>query len=425
MATPNAGALNQGSALPESIRHAGVQSDAQLQVLSERLEIVLQEVAQDLGLTLQIVAPDALAAIARQGRRVRQESTLWVVAPELARDSGGIRLRITVVPQGSKVQFVRAEPVLPEELEMRVVLMMRDLMEAVRQKPRVIPEVAPASDSRPATIPDSPGRVILALNSALLGAYVGYSLQQASGSRDDRLTYPMIALGAGIGLGGSMLVAEEWRIGVGDAWFLSAGTWWPTFSGLFLSESYGVSRSDRFAYGLLGATAGLTLSAGVLGFGHVSEGGAALVHSGGAFGTLLGALVELTIEGSTRVTPRRGMGYGAATGVVAAAALLAQGKPSAARVLLVDLAAGLGALTGAALGSPLLLVDENQSDLTRNRLFLASVAAGTVVGGLVGIWTTRPASPPGRTGLRLSPYLGVSEEGPDGLLPGASLLGTW
>jgi hypothetical protein len=307
---------------------------------------------------------------------------------------------------------------------MRVVLMTRDLVEAGRGRSRPASTAAPPSE--PAQLADpahSPGRAILALNAALLGGYAGYSLQQASGSEDDRLTYPLAALGAGVGLGGAMLVAEEWDIGVGDAWFLSAGMWWPTLSGLLLSESYGVADDDRYAYGLLGATAGLTLTTTLLSFRHVTDGGAALAHSGGAFGTLLGALTELAIDGSTSETPRRGMGFGAGGGLVLATALLTRVEPSASRVLLIDLAASLGALTGAAAASPLLLVDEDRVDAKRNRLWLASVAAGTVAGGVVGYFSTRSQAASART-LPVLPSLAVLD-GPRGPALGPALGGVW
>jgi len=54
----------------------------------------------------------------------------------------------------------------------------------------------------------------------------------------------------------------------------------------------------------------------------------------------------------------------------------------------VGCAASLGALTGAAAASPLLLVKEKES-AGRNRLWLASIATGTVIGGGIGWLSTR------------------------------------
>jgi hypothetical protein len=266
----------------------------------------------------------------------------------------------------------------------------------------------------------------LALNATLLGGFVGYSLQHASGSTDARLTYPLVALGAGVGLGGSMLVSEEWDVGTGDAWFLSAGMWWPLLSGSLIASSYDVPASDRYAYGLLGTMAGVTLATTALTFGHVSDGGAMLTHSGGAFGTLLGGLIEATIEGRTDVTPHRGMGYGSGVGVLFAGALATQIQISASRVLMIDLGASLGALTGAAAASPLLLVDENESNNeSRNRLWLASIAAGTLVGGVVGWWTTRPGSGGHARTTSLRPSVGLLPALAAEPVFGAGVQGVW
>jgi hypothetical protein len=239
-------------------------------------------------------------------------------------------------------------------------------------------------------VPRSQGRAVLALNAAVLGGYVGFSLQRASGSADARLTYPLVALGTGIGLGASMLVADEWDITLGDAWFLSAGTWWPIASGVLVAKSYNVPDTDLYVYGLVAASAGVSLSVAALSAKPMSEGGALLAHSGGAGGTLLGALTEMAVRGSTSSTPERGMGYGAGVGVVTAGALATQVKVTSSRMLLIDLAASLGALTGAAAASPLLLVHESE-DPTRTRLWLTSIAAGTVIGGTIGWFSTRSA----------------------------------
>jgi hypothetical protein len=326
------------------------------------------------------------------------------------------------------VLYTTSATIQPDELEMRLVVMMRDLVRAARGAPsRVAPTPSTPAPNEAALPAHSPGRAILALNAALLGGFVGYSLQHASGSTDERLTYPLAALGAGVGLGGSMLVSEEWDIGTGDAWFLSAGMWWPLLSGTLLSRSYLAPRAERYAYGLLGTTAGVTLATTALGFGHVSDGGAVLTHSGGAFGTLLGALVELSIEGRTDERPYRGMGYGAGAGVLLAGALATQVQLPASRVLMIDLGASLGALTAAAAASPLLLVDESESNgHTRNRLWLGSVAAGTIVGGALGYWMTRPFASSNKSATHcVVPSLGLLTVTPAGPAFGAGVQGSW
>lgn len=420
-----------------SSERAPLAADPELHALANRVDAIVQEAAQDLGLTLDLSEHSAHPH--SEDVLIQEANKHWVIAPQLDRapQRGAFTLQIVAVPPGSSVLFVRRQTLQRTELDMRIVTMMRDLIEAARgtQKGRggtPPPLPAPAS---PATPAHSPGRAILALNSALLGGYAGFSLQRASGSDDAHLVYPLIALGAGVGLGGSMLVTEEWNIGIGDAWFLTAGMWWPALSGYLLSESYGASPDNRFAYGLLGATVGLTLNTALLGFGHMSEGGAALAHTGSGLGTVFGALTELIVDGSTSKTPTRGMGFGAASGFLVASALALRIETSASRVMFIDLAASLGALTGAAAASPLLLVDEDEVDAKRNRLWLASVGAGTLLGGAVGYLLTRPTSAPSgtasaREGARpkkssISPSFGLLEWGPRGPLLGPTLSGTW
>ena len=84
------------------------------------------------------------------------------------------------------------------------------------------------------------------------------------------------------------------------------------------------------------------------------------------------------------------MGYGAAIGTLGAGVIATQLDLKASRVLLVDLGATLGALTGAAAGSPLLLVDEEESK-PRTRAWLGGIFAGTVLGAGIGWWSTRKA----------------------------------
>jgi len=97
--------------------------------------------------------------------------------------------------------------------------------------------------------------------------------------------------GAGVGLGASLLIADEWDVGAGDAWFLSSGGIWPTaaahliYEGRFGGASgHAGPEGDRWAFGLVGGTAGLTLATLSLSLGDMESGGAVLAHSGGALG---------------------------------------------------------------------------------------------------------------------------------------------
>jgi hypothetical protein len=230
---------------------------------------------------------------------------------------------------------------------------------------------------------------VLAVNSAVLGGFVGYSLQKASGSDDARLTYPLLALGAGVGVGASLLVAEEWDVTLSDAWYLSAGAVWPSLGGLLIAAGQNVEpQSDRYTYGIAGGLGGLTLASLALSFGSVSDAGAAFAHSGGFLGLGLGAGTELAILGKTDVTPYKGMGYGAISGVVIGGLLGTQVKGPGSRVFMVDVGAGLGALGGAAIASPLVFGETTEA---RERAWVAATTSGAILGAAAAYWLTSPS----------------------------------
>jgi len=237
------------------------------------------------------------------------------------------------------------------------------------------------------------GRAVLALHSAALGGYIGYSLQRASGSDDARLTYPLVALGAGIGLGSAMIVADEWDMTLGRAWFLSAAMLWPTVGVSLVDHTEG---PEKYLAGVMGAVGGLTLATVGLTLGDVDEGGAAFTHSGAALGLVLGGLAEMVAVGDTDINPKTGMGWGILTGVTLAGALATQVKtPSPTELLYIDLSAVLGGLAGAAIGTPLLVSQERSPE--RDRIWLTGVMLGTVAGAGIGYWLTSSdssASPP-------------------------------
>lgn len=391
------------------------EAERQLALLGRELDSVMVDAAQDLGLVIDISARPSEEPPTRQSL-VERAATGWVFSPRISPAGQHVVLRIVAVPPGSRVELARSEKIKPQDLEVRAVLMLRDLVDVVKQAPPQGPE-APrrAPDEGVVERARSRGGAVLALNAAVLGGFVGYSLQRAGGSNDARLTYPLIALGAGLGIGGSMIVSEEWDVGVGDAWYLSAGAWWPLLGGVLIADSSGASQNRRFLYGAGAAASGLALATTSLAFGAMSEGGALIAHSGGAFGTALGGLTELIVRGNTDTTPRLGMGLGSIVGVVSAgtfARFAAKQAPS--RVLLVDLAAGLGALTGAAVASPLIFGDDIGA--TRERLWLSSIALGTFVGAGVGLLMT-PARPRDHeSAIRVTPTAGVIDavKNPDG-----------
>jgi hypothetical protein len=361
--------------------------DAGVDVLLPRLDQLVTEAVQDLGLTLAL-EPRSARELPADEELVKRARESWVVLPTLEREGRGLRLRIVAIRPGTRVLLTRSERSSAEDLDVRVAVMMRDLLQARATAEPALGVARSAAEDLEAREPRSNGRAVLALNAAVFGGYVGYSMQSASGSSDERLVYPLVALGTGVGLGASMLIADEWDISVGGAWFLSAGLWWPTSSGLFLAAHHDVAKQDRYVYGVVAGTAGVALAVAAMSSSDITDGDAALAHSGGVLGLGLGGLSQLFIEGRTTKTPIGGMGYGAAIGTLGAGVLATQVNLKAPRVLLVDLGATLGALTGAAAGSPLLLVDEQESK-SRTRAWLAGIFAGTVLGAGVGWWSTR------------------------------------
>jgi hypothetical protein len=398
------------TAVPEKSELALQPENAeQLGKLARQVDAILSEAVQDLGLTLTVSG--RTRTLPTDDALIERAHDSWLISPRVNLEGSGVRLRIVAIAPGENVLRERSQRVDAQALEIRANLMMKDLVNSARP----IAEHGPARPAPQRVLdseaPRSQGRAVLALNAAVVGGYVGFSLQRASGSVDARLTYPLVALGTGIGLGASMLVADEWDITLGDAWFLSAGAWWPIASGILIAKSYDVQDEDLYVYGLVAASAGVSLSAAALTLKPMTEGGAVLAHSGGAAGTLLGGLTEMAYRGSTDFTPERGMGYGAGIGVLSAGVLATQIDVSSSRMLLIDLAASLGALTGAAAASPLLLVDEKESP-TQSRLWLASIAAGTVIGGGIGWLSTRGASAKDEKSLRALPYFNMEPANP-------------
>jgi len=363
----------------------------------------LRDAAQDLGFTLDIsdAGPatgkmrdsDLINRAAHEGAAGPEAGT-WVVSPRLEyMGDNTFVVRIVAVAPKSRELRVRVEIVKGADVSVRGLVMLRDLLNpvAAAQAAAVERERARVDESakeRLMTPLRSQGRAVLAVNGALFGAYVAYSVQRASGDDDPRVLYPLLALGTGVGIGGALLVSEEWDVSTGDAWFLAAGAWWGAASGLLLANGSDVTPfTDRYTWGAGGGLIGLTLATVALTHGKADEGDAVLAHSGGALGLLLGGLTEMAYRGtSTDVTPNYGAGIGSAIGVVGAGALASFVRVSASRVMLVDLGAGLGALAAAASGSPLLFQNKSES---KARAFALITGAGTLAGGTVAWFMTR------------------------------------
>jgi len=401
---------------------------ADLQPLALRLDALLGEAMRDFGMTPLLGQPAiggrdeaTLTELARQAS---------VLSPELGLNGSDIELRLVMVPRASSVLLVRAQPVSPADVEVRSLGMLRELLEPSLGRVREDCPPAAGTPSLERLEPSvrSEGRVVLALHAAALGGYLGYALQRASGSDDARLTYPLAALGAAVGVGSALIVADEWDIDVARAWFLGAAIVWPGLGTLLLVDPDKGSPGRRPLLGILGSVGGLTLATAGLVLGDVTEGGAALTHSGAVLGLIMGGLTEMTIAGDAQLTPKTGMGAGTLAGVLVAGALATQFEgPSPTEVLAIDLSALLGGLTGAALGTPLLVSQDESA--ARDRIWLSGIMLGTLAGAGVSYWliegddgnaASYEGDRPAGAQLTLAPQLGWA-----GSPLGLGIAGTW
>jgi len=372
-------------------------------VLWERareLDGLLRDTIQDLGLIVDLSGMqrvmDRVFDIDASEKTLLEQSkrsSVWYLAPRIEVDGGGIMVRLMLIPPGGGYAVVRTETVMPEEFQLRVVIMLRDVVNAGKREPVADASSTGQSQSRNqgggfASHGHSEGRALLALHAAAFGAYLGYSVQRFAGSDDVRLTYPLVAIGTGAGLGGSLIIAQEWDIGTGDAWYMSAGMVWPTFGSLMLAMGHDVEpESDRHVWGLAGGFAGIAMASFALSFAGMSSGGAAVAHSGGLLGTAFGAGTEIAIRGRTGSTPHYGLGIGALGGVVIGGIWGRWVEESPSRTVMIDIGAGVGGVAFAALGSPLLITDLTEG---RQRAWVILTMSGAVAGATAAYFMTAP-----------------------------------
>lgn len=402
--------------------------------LASELDALLADAAQDLGLALDL---------GRRGAPPKDDVDLvglaettggTCFAPSLRVQGDEVELRIALADASSREVRSRIERTSREDIAVRAVVMLRDLVTRPSEAPRRAPGFFRVNEAAFTAPKLSAGRTSLAVHATMFGGVVGYSIQRASGSEDPRLLYPLLAVGAGGGLVSSILVAEEWDIGVGDAWYLASGAWWPTVAGhLLYAGRFGASghEGERWTSGLIAGTMGLSISTLQLAIrGSMSEGGALLAHTGGGFGLVLGGVVEALVRGDVEHFPLLGMGYGASLGWLSAAALAIHVRPQASRIVSIDLGALLGGLGGAALGSPFLF---QRPTPTQQRLWVGMTGGMAVLGAGVGWFVTRSKPEPSKAtektsfalplpsfgvigesvvGFRRAPVLGLSWGGP-------------
>jgi hypothetical protein len=395
---------------------------------AQELDATLRDAVQDLGFDLYVADAgpamghtrdqDLVERASRTAEGAMPDGGTWVVSPRIESASGGgYVVRIVAVPPEGHELRVRVETVPSDSVSVRGLVMLRDLLSPAAAAQASLEhereETARGTSQGIMRAPRSQGRAVLAVNSALFGGFTAFSLQRASSSDDPRVLYPLLALGTGLGIGASLLIADEWDVTTGDAWFLSAGGWWGAASAFLIAAGANLQPvDDRYAWGISGGLIGVSVATATLAMEPMDDGDAMLAHSGGALGMLLGGATQLLNEGSTTaaVTPYKGMGYGTAVGLIAAGALATQVTVSPSRVLLVDVGVGGGALLGAAAASPLIFQNATPG---HTRGWLSATMAGSVMGGALTWWLTRDSSQTRSTsslpGAPVAGVLGMSE----------------
>lgn len=386
--------------IDDGTRRRAAAGETELAALLEKLDELLLDTSRDLGLAPDGTPPDPAAVSEGDMLDLARRSNRTVIAATVRGSGADVELRIALASPSRRSILTRTERFGKDDLAVRAVVMLRDVVidAGIAEKPKPPPTAPLPTLPQMATAARSEGRTVLAVNATVFGGMMGFSVERASGSDDPRLLYPLLAVGAGVGLGASLLIAGEWDVGTGDAWFLSSGALWPTMAAHLIYEGRfgGASgrtfrEGDRWAFGLVGGTAGITLSTLSLALGDMSNGGAVLAHSGGGLGLAFGGLTEWLVRGDARRLPLAGMGYGAALGWLAAAgAATTRVHLVPVRILSIDLGAVLGGLAGAAIASPLVFDGPTS---TQTRGWVSAIGGGALLGAGVAAWITRGAKP--------------------------------
>ena len=217
-------------------------SEKNLAERAQELDATLRDAVQDLGFTLSVADAgpvqghvrdeDLVDRAAHSAAGTAEDAGIWIVSPRIEAAGGGqYTVRIVAVPPHGRELRVRVETVPADSVNVRGLVMLRDLLSQTAAAQATVEqerEQAAKGTSQGIMSPlRSQGRAVLAVNAGLFGAFTAFSLQRSSsgGSNadDPRVLYPLLALGTGMGIGAALLVADEWDVTTGDAWFLSAG----------------------------------------------------------------------------------------------------------------------------------------------------------------------------------------------------------
>lgn len=400
--------------IEDGARRRPTAAETEVTALLDKLDELLADTARDMGLAESpkpsAPLPDPTTVTDRELFDLATSTKGSVIAATARPDGAEIELRVSLASPSRRAMHTRTERFPKDDLAVRAVVMLRDVIQDAGLIARPTPEASPAKapPGQMAVATRSEGRAVLAANATVFGGMLGFSVERASGSDDPRLLYPLLAVGAGVGLGASLLVAEEWDISAPMAWQVAGGTWWGVGSGLFLASGFNVAPlNDRFFWAIAGGGIGVTAATIGLVRRRVDDGGMLLTQSSAALGTFVGGLIEILAVGPRdpieRPTPL-GWGFGSSIGFGTGAFFATFLKVAPSRVLLVDLGLALGALAGAAIASPL-IVDHLDPDKTRG--WVVATLAGTVLGGGAAFFFTRNIKPAQTAWRYGTPWAGV------------------
>ncbi len=389
--------------------HAPRADEGELRARADELDATLREAIEDSGFELAIPDADELARGLRDAalvaRATEGERARWVLSPRVERVAGRWHLRFVAVAPGERELRVRVEESSAVDLPARALVTLRQLL--LR---RPAGGSAPIEAREPQASHVTPGatrtsgRVVLALHGAAFGAFGGLAVERTSGSEDSRLLFPLLAIGGSVGAGAAILAADEWNIDTDGASSLGIAMLTGTVAGYALGAEYVHvgSASRAYAYGVAGGVAGLSVGAFTL--AHTTTPSLAATLAAGAFlGAIGGTLTSRLAKGNLDAPLTQGLGEGVAAGILGTAALAVLGEPDANRLVNLNLGAGLGALVGAAAGTPFLLEPKS---VATDRSFLACTLAGAAAGGALGYWLAPKTS--GLARLTVVPSLGAT-----------------
>ena len=384
----------------------------------DELTQTLRDAATDFGYEVELLPldppfPEDDADLLRAAERDR---TTYVIAALEIRE-GRYRLRVAMASPGRAELRVRFIDVNASDVPAKGLVLLRALLRqhARDEQPSITPaptSIAPAPSPQPGL---RAGRALLAANGGVLGALTAFSVQRASDANDPRVVFPLLTLGAGVGLAGGLIIADELELDASQSLYLASGAWWGAGAAVLVANGREVNFADRYLWGVAGGATFAMLTGVWSTRRKMDEGALTLENSGALLGATLGGMVEGFAEGTTRTFPSTGAGIGAMVGLATAAGFSAFVKTPASRVLFVDLGAAVGGLGAAALASPLLF--ETSAEGGRTRGFFAATAAGTLAGGALAWYFTRKSA--ASVPLGITPNIGVIGASPtrEGAVP--------